>query len=149
MGFKKLQKFNQLFIDQPIQKDQLMLTVPEEVLRKGTKTHLEILTRYTRNGIALVLDDYYPDEELPAERILELGISRVRIASEKYMTRECEDVISDLRKKGITVIGKNADSPETLSWLNSCSVFCSSGTMTGIPVNEDEMILDSLAREQA
>ena len=145
----QLQKFNQLFIDQPIGKDQLLLTIPEEVIRRGSKTHLEIIMRYTRNDISLVLDDYHCDEELPPERLLELGINRVRISPEGYMTPECEDLISDLRRKGITVIGKNADSPELLSWLNSSSVFCSSGTMTGIPVSEDEMILDSLAREQA
>lgn len=145
----QLQKFNQLFTDQPIEKDKLMLTVPEEFLRTGPKSQLEIMTRYTRNGVSLVLDDYYPDEELTPEKVLQFGINRVRLAPQYYMTPECEDVISDLRKKGITVIGKNADSPEILTWLNSCSVFCSSGTMTGIPVNEDEMILDSLAREQA
>ena len=74
------------------------------------------------------------------------GFKQVAFGFDK---NEVNTYISDLRKKGITVIGKNADTPEVLNWLNSCSVFCSSGTMTGIPVSEDEMILDSLAREQA
>ena len=53
----QLQSFNKLFEDQPIEKEQLLLTVPEEIIRTCSKTNLEIIERYLRNGISLVLDD--------------------------------------------------------------------------------------------
>jgi hypothetical protein len=56
--------------------------------------------------------------------------------------------VNDLRKNGITVYGKNADSNEILKWLNSNHIYCYSGTMVGIPTSEDEMILNILAREE-
>ena len=145
----QLQKFNQLFADQPVNREQLLLTIPDETLRACSKTQLGILERYLRNGIRLVVDDYRPDDEWTAERLIAMGLTRVRLASDLYMTPDGQAAIDSLRRKGVTVIGKNADTPELLAWLCSCNVFCSSGTMTGIPVDENEMILDSLAREQA
>lgn len=144
----QLQRFNQLFTDQPIEKDQLMLTLPFEILKSCSKTNLEIIERYVRNGICLVVDDYSPEEELPPERLIELGLTRVRPSTELYLSREGADMIADLRRKGITVMGKGADSPEILTWLSNCGALCASGTMTGLLVGEDEMILDCLAREQ-
>ncbi|MBQ8337567.1 MAG: EAL domain-containing protein [Oscillospiraceae bacterium] len=144
----QLQRFTQLFKEQPIDKDKLMLTIPEEVLKSSSKTVLEVVERYLRHGIVLVVDDFHPDPELSAERLLEMGITRVRMAPDMYQTAEGKSALNDLRSKGITVFGKQADSPETLDWLGANGVFCSSGTMVGVEVSEDEMILDSLAREE-
>lgn len=143
----QLQRFNQLFADQPIDRNQLWLTIPEEIVQKANKSTREIITRYTRNGIVLVLDGYHP-AELPLEELAELGITRVRLSPELYLSQETANQISALRLKGITVLGGKADTPDTLAWLIACGVKCSSGTMTGMQVNEDELILDSLAREQ-
>lgn len=143
----QLQKLLQVFEDQKLEKERLWLTVPEEILKTCSKTNLEIIRRYPRNGFVLMVDGYHPDELLP-ETLLEYGIKHVRIAPELYMQQDTANRIRILEKQGFTVVGGNADSPETLAWLCACGVCCSSGTMTGIPVNEDELILDSLAREQ-
>jgi len=145
----QLQSFIKLFENQPISKDQLLLTIPEEILRTCSKTNLEIIERYPRNGICLVVDDYHPDAELSPEQLIKMGITRVRLSPQLYRKNEGVSGINDLRRKGITVIGKNADTPEVLAWLNKHGALCSSGTMTGIPVSDDELVLDSLAREQA
>lgn len=143
----QLQMFTQLLEDQPIEKEKLWLTIPETLVKNCSKTNMEIIKRYLRNGIILVLDGYHP-EEIAAETLIELGITRVRIAPELNMMQETANSVAELRRKGITVLGANADTPDTLAWLIACGALCSSGTMTGIQVNEDELILDSLAREQ-
>ena len=145
----QLQKFNTLFTDQPVEKKRLLLTVPFELLRSVSKTQLEIIGRYLRNGICLVVDDFRPDEAWPAAKLAEMGFTHARISPELYQTPEGQTAIQDLRLCGMTVLGKNADSPEIFAWLNSCGVQCSSGMLCGISVSEDEMILDTLDREQA
>ena len=144
-----LQNFNRLFEDQPIEKSQLLLTIPEQTVRTCSKTNLEIIRRYLRNGIVLVLDGYHPDEQLTPEQLRELGFTYVRFAPELYMQQETANTMNTMRQNGFTILGGNADSPDVYAWLVACGVKCSAGTMTGVPVSEDELILDSLAREQA
>ena len=142
----QLQKFNQLFEHQPIERDQLWLTVPAEVIKNGTKTQTEILGRYVRNGVRFVVDGYRP-EELPPERLEELKIKTVRLDPSLYLNHNTAELMTNLREKGFTFVGGGADTPETLTWLIASGTLCSVGTVTGNPVNEDELILDSLARE--
>ena len=144
----QLQKFNQLFIDQPIEKETLLLTVPDELVRTCSKTHLEIIQRYLRNGIKLVLDGYRPDDQLSPERVQELGFTYLRLDPTLYLSQETANTMNTLRHMGFTLLGGNADTPDTLAWLLACGVHCTSGTMTGVQVSEDELILDTLAREE-
>ena len=53
-----------------------------------------------------------------------------------------------LRQQGFSLIGGGADTHDILGWLAACGVTYTSGTMTGIPVSEDELIRDCLAREK-
>jgi EAL domain-containing protein (putative c-di-GMP-specific phosphodiesterase class I) len=144
-----LQGFNRLFEDQPVDKSRLMLTIPEQLVRTCSKTNMEIIRRYLRNGIVLVLDGYHPDEQLTPAQLHELGFTHVRLSPELYLQQETANTIGAMRTDGFVVLGGGADSPDIFAWLNACGVKCSSGTMTGVPVSEDELILDSLAREQA
>jgi EAL domain-containing protein (putative c-di-GMP-specific phosphodiesterase class I) len=144
-----LQGFNRLFEDQPVDKSRLMLTIPEQLVRTCSKTNMEIIRRYLRNGIVLVLDGYHPDEQLTPAQLRELGFTHVRLSPELYLQQETANTIGAMRTDGFVVLGGGADSPDIFAWLNACGVKCSSGTMTGVPVSEDELILDSLAREQA
>ena len=123
-------------------------TLPDELLRNANKTTTEILGRYLRNGIRLVLDDYRPDEVLTAERLIEMGFTHVRLAPDLYDTPAGAAAIGELRLKGITVFGKQADTPERQAWLYENGVHSCSGTMCGITVSEDDMILDCLDREK-
>ncbi len=142
----QLQKFNKLFEDQPVERNKLWLTVPSELIANGAKTHIEILQRYIRSGIKFVVDGYRPDS-ITVERLKELGLTCVRLDPELYLQHETADEIIRLKEQGIEVIGGSANDADVLNWLIACGTLCSSGVMTGSYTDEDEMILDSLARE--
>lgn len=142
-----LQRFNQLFKDQPIPRENLLLTIPEEVILKANKTTTEIIERYLRNGIRLVVDNYHPDQ-LPADKLKAMGFTYLRFAPELYLKQETADTIQQLRRDGFVLVGGNADNYDTLAWLTACGAVFTSGTMTGVPVSEDELIRDALAREK-
>ena len=142
----QLQKFNQLFVDQPVDKQKLWLTIQSSVLQKATKTTLELIQRYARNGIQFVLDGYRP-EEIDVEKLKQNGILAVRFAPELYLNRDTAGKMHELTEQGIRVFGADANDADTLSWLVACGVECSSGTITGALVDENALILDSLARE--
>jgi hypothetical protein len=144
----QLQKFNKLFSDQPIEKSHLMLSVPFESLKGYNKTTLDIIKRYLKNGINIVPDGVNQDERFTPEFLKEMGFTTVVLDSKLYKSIEGAVLVNDLRKNGITVYGKNADSNEILKWINSNHIYCYSGTMVGIPTSEDEMILNILAREE-
>jgi len=147
----QLQNFNQLFKDQPIQKEKLLLTVPAELVAGAGKSLSTLIERYLRNGIKLVLDGYDPakhGEKLPMERIKEMGFTFVRFDADTYLQQETANAMGNFRAEGFVLLGGNADSREALSWLEACGTDCMSGTVTGIMVSEDELIRDSLLRER-
>ena len=117
------------------------------MVKNANKATLEVISRYLRNDIVLVLDGYHPGA-ISVEQLQELGFTHLRIAPELYLQQETANAMSELRRKGFVLIGGNADTADSLAWLLSCGVFCASGTMTGLPVSEDELIRDSLAREK-
>lgn len=141
----QLQRFLQLFKDQPIPKEKLMLTIPAETIRTASKTNLEIIGRYLRNGVCLVVDDYDP-ETLPKEKLKEMGLTYLRLASRLYMKPETALAMTQLRRDGFVLLGGGVENHETLAWLENCKVAFMSGVLTGIPVSEDELIRDALAR---
>ena len=142
----QLQKFNKLFDDQPIGRDQLWLTIPADTIINSTKTNAEILQRYIRGGVRFVVDGYRPSE-LPAERLEELGLKTVRLDPALYLNRDTAVLMAELRERGFTFVGGSADAPETLTWLIATGTMCSSGTVTGRQVDENDLVLDTLARE--
>lgn len=143
----QLQRFNQMFKDQPIRRDKLLLTIPEETILNANKSATEVIERYLRNGIKLVVDNYHPDR-ISAEKLKVMGFTYLRLAPELYLQQETANTMNLLRQDGFTLIGANADTHDTLGWLAACGVAFMSGTMTGIPVSEDELIRDCLAREK-
>ena len=143
----QLQRLNQLFKDQPISREQLLLTIPEETVRNANKANTEIIERYLRNGIRLVVDNYHPDR-LSAGQLKAMGFVYLRLDPELYLKQETANTMYQLRKDGFTLIGGGADTHDILGWLAACGTAFMSGTMTGVPVSEDELIRDSLAREK-
>ena len=87
-------------------------------------------------------------EDPTAELIKSMGFTYIRLAPELYMRQETANLIRRLQTEGFTILGSGADSHEILSWLTACGVAYSSGTITGVPVDEDEMIRDCLNRER-
>ena len=142
----QLQKFYQLFIDQPIDKNQLILTIPADFLKDASKTAIELIQRYAKNGVKFLLDGYRP-EDFDIEQLKRLGITNLRIAPDMYLNRDTANKMRELMAEGFTFFGGNADNSDVLSWLLVCGTAYSSGTVTGNLVDEDELILDSLARE--
>ncbi|MBQ8359397.1 MAG: EAL domain-containing protein [Oscillospiraceae bacterium] len=143
----QLQRINQVFKDQGIDKNRLMLTVPEEIVRNANKSTQEILSRYLRNGIVLVLDGYHPDG-LTAEQLQELGFTHVRPAPDTLLQQQTANALKALSRNGFVLIGGGADTPDACAWLLDCGVRYASGTITGVNVSEDEMIRDALAAER-
>ncbi len=143
----QLQRFNQLFDDQPIEKSKLMITIPEDAFINATKANKEIIGRYLRNGIALVLDGYHPDK-LDYADLIEIGFRYVRLAPSLNLNPDAADMIRKLQENGFTVLGGGANTDDMLGWQIACGVVATSGTLTGAYVNEEEIIRDSLLREQ-
>ena len=143
----QLQRLLKLFQDQPIPKEKLILTVPTELIAKTTKANLEIMERYLRNGICLLADQYDP-ALVPMDKLKAMGFTHLRFAPELYLKQETANTMNLLRQQGFTIVGGNADTHDILGWLAACGAVFMSGTMTGVPVSEDELIRDSLAREK-
>ena len=143
----QLQRFNQLFKDQPITREKLLLTIPMDTILNANKSTTEIIERYLRNGIRLVVDNYDP-EKLPADHLKAMGFTCLRFAPELYLKQETANTMTALRREGFTLIGGWADTHDVLLWQAACGVSFMGGTITGIPVDEDELIRDSLAREK-
>lgn len=147
----QLQNFNQLFKDQPIPKEKLLLTVPADLVANANKNTSALIERYLRNGIRLVLDGYDPEkhgEKLPAEKLRAMGLVYLRFAPELHLKQETANAMNALRAEGFILIGAGADSHEAVEWLEACGVSSMSGTISGVMVNEDELIKDSLIRER-
>ena len=66
----QLQHFNQLFKDQPIPREKLLLTLPVDTLANATKHTTELIERYLRNGIEIVLDGFHPEKDGSCHRSL-------------------------------------------------------------------------------
>ena len=143
----QLQRFNQLFKDQPIPRAKLMLTISAAVVESANKATTELIERYLRNGISLVLDGFDP-AKLSVEKVKGMGFTHLRLAPELYLKQETANLMNTLRLEGFTLVGGNADTPDLVKWLTACGAAYMSGTMTGIPVTEDELIRDCLAREK-
>ena len=147
LGNSQLQRINQVFKDQEIDRSKLMLSLPEQLLKKANKATVETLSRYLRNGIVLVLDGYHPDDISP-KLLQELGIAHLRLAGELHLQQKTANTMADLRRMGFTLVGGGADTPDALAWLLDSGVSFAGGTMTGVMVNEDELIRDALAGEK-
>ena len=142
----QLKRFNQLFADQPIERSKLLITIPEEMVLTANKGETEIIERYLRNGIQLVLDGYHPDK-IPSAQLKNMGFKYIRVAPELYLQQETANTMYLLRKEGFELIGGNAESHDILRWLMACSVKCASGTITGVMCSEDEFIREALLKE--
>lgn len=142
----QLQRLNQLYADQPIPKDKLLLTLPAEVYSKASKARKEIIGRYLRAGVALLLDDYNP-EQISFEELKEMGFQYLRLAPERYVRKETARDIRILRERGFTILGKAADNSDSLNWQLACGMVATHGTLTPVSVDEETLIRDRLAEK--
>ena len=143
----QLQQFAALFDDQPVNKAELWLAVPAEYVAAAGKGARELLGRYIRSGLTLVLDGWDP-AALPLEQVQTIGFTHLRLRRELYLRQETANTMMALAQSGMTLLGESADSADVMDWLTACGVVAMSGPMTGVPVDEDEMIRDCLVRER-
>lgn len=142
-----LPRFAELWDDQPVDKGQLWLAVPADYVAAAGKTAREVLSRCIRAGMTLVLDGWEPTA-LPLEQVQAIGFTHLRPKRELYLREDTANIISDLSRGGMTLLGGGADSADVMDWLTACGVTAMSGPMTGRSVDEDEMIRDCLLRER-
>ena len=143
----QLQNFETLFQNQPVDRKKLILTVPESLLTGATKTLEENISRYLRNGIALLLDAYHP-ETFTVQRVKEYGFDNVRLAPDTYEKPGIADTIRELKGAGIRVFCADVPDPQTLAWLSVCGAEMLCGPLAGITTDEEGLIRDSLLREE-
>jgi EAL domain-containing protein (putative c-di-GMP-specific phosphodiesterase class I) len=143
----QLQRIQQVFKNQQIQGSQLLLTIPESTVMEAGKGATEIIQRYLRNGVCLVMDDFHP-ERWSVTRLKEYGFQYLRLSAELNLQQSAVAAMKSLQEAGFQMLGAGADTPVIQAWLAANGVSAMSGTMTGIPVSEDEMIRDCLLRER-
>lgn len=143
----RLKGINQLHEDQPIDKSLLQLTVSESFLLNAPKAVQETVSRYLRNGVEIVLDGFHPDAWEP-EKLKELGLRYLRLAPECAMQPDTADSIQALKTWGFTILCSDVDSAAMKDWLFKNGVSTVSGPITGPLVMEDEIIRDSIVRQQ-
>jgi EAL domain-containing protein (putative c-di-GMP-specific phosphodiesterase class I) len=144
----RLQDLVKLYEDEGIDRSRLLLTIPEDVVFRANKTNTELITRYLRNGIPLVLDGYSL-EKLPVARLEELGFTWLRLDPSLYLQQTTANTMYELRKTGFKLIGGGADTHDLLAWQLAAGVVYTGGTMTGVPAGEDDVIRDALLRERS
>ena len=147
----QLQMFNQLFKDQPIPREKLLLTVPADLVHDANKHTTELMERYLRNGIRLVVDGYDPakhGEKLTSDKLKAMGFVYLRMDPKLHLKQETANAMTRLRQDGFILLGGGADTHDALGWLAACGVAYMSGTLSGVMVTDDELIRDSLIRER-
>lgn len=101
-GENQSEKLRQLYEDTSIDPKTLMLTVQEALLKADPAVEKR-LTEYIDRGVVLVLDNFHP-EELPLEKIRQIGFTHVRIAKDSVCFENSRQLQSNLYQHGITVI---------------------------------------------
>ena len=143
----QLERLDQLYRDQPIPKEKLLLTIPMDFLMSLDMARADMLRRYTRHGVRLAAEGYDPGK-LPPEKLRDLGITALRLDPALYLKDSSVSAIRSLQEAGFTVLAGGADSYDVLSWLSELGLSGISGTMTGLCVNEDDLIRDGLNRQR-
>ena len=141
-----LKRFEDLFTDQPIDRSRLLLTIPEKTVLEANKGEAEVISRYLRNGVALLLDGYHPESMSPA-KLKEWGFSHVRLSPEVSAQEMYASDVRALQDRGITVFASCADH-QHLQWLTENGVYAVCSPLNGPMMGEDEMIRESLLRER-
>ena len=142
------EQFDKLWVDQPIDRAKLVLTVPQSVLIEAKRETVDNIRRYARLGVSLMLDDWSP-EEVSLEVIEKIGFTHVRLQSGLFLKRESADALGAVIGKGIGVYAKDVNNDDAMRWLAACGVRHMRGTITGVAVDEDELIRDALLKERS
>jgi EAL domain-containing protein (putative c-di-GMP-specific phosphodiesterase class I) len=121
----QLDRLEQLFQDQPIEREQLLLTIPEDRILQSDAAAAEVVQHYLQSGINLLLDGVHPDR-ISQQKLEQFGFRFLRLAPELSGDLAAEHAKKELVQAGFVVL----DAPENT------------------PMSEDEMIHECLLRER-
>lgn len=171
------EQFAQLFADQPVPKEKLILTINAKFVETATKGVLAALARYRKNGISLLLDAWNP-VSLPTERLKELGFAMARIdasapqrsaaasseegaqAAAAQNNAAAEETVPEALSplflaayaaaaaQGVLLFAGGVDSEAAAQALRENGVAYLDGPIFGHEQNEDAMIRELLAQAQ-
>lgn len=141
-----LKTFNQFFEDQPIVRSDLMLTVSEQVLRESNKATLEVIGRYMRAGIVMMVDGLHPDQWEP-EKLKEYGFKYLRLAPDACVQEDLADTVEAFKTWGFTILADQVETKAMQKQLFDSGVAMLSGPVTGQVLTEDDMIRESIVRQ--
>ena len=144
----RISRFEKLFSDQPIDKSRLLITIPASVIRDANEEIKKTVCEYLEYGIALLLDDWTPDDVSVADAV-EMGFVNIRPHRSMYLKKESADLIAELHQKGFAVYAKGIDNDDSRRWLTACGVKHIGGPVFSHAVTEDELIKEALLRERA
>ena len=144
----QLGRFDTLFTDQPIDKSRLLITIPASTVKEADEETLKNIRDYLDRGIALLLDDWTPDD-ISVDNAIEMGFANIRPHHSMYLKKESADLICGLHEKGIAVYAKGIDDDDSRRWLTACGVKHIGGAVFSHAVTEDELIKEALLRERA
>ena len=77
-----------------------------------------------------------------------MGFVYLRLDPKLHLKQETANHMTRLRQDGFILLGSGADTHDAMGWLAACGVAYMSGTLSGVVVNDDELIRDSLIRER-
>ena len=143
----KLQEFEKLFEDQPVDREKLILTVSLDTYLNSGKGVSDTIQKYLRNDISLMLDGFDP-EKMSVEALEGSGFKYVRIDPSIYQRESTAKLVKELCEKAFTIIGGSADTRESLSWQLYTGAIMTGGTVTGTLVDENELINSALLKER-
>jgi len=123
-----------------------MLTISEQVAKEANKATQEVIGRYLRTGIDLVLDDFHPDRWEP-ETLKEFGFKYLRLAPDACSQEDLADTIEAFKTWGFILFAGQVETKAMQKQLFESGVAELSGPVTGQPITEDEMIRDSIVRQ--
>jgi len=143
----EIRNFESLFMDQPIDKTRLILTVPARVIAQADEQTLANVREYVDFGVSLMLDDWTPDL-VSVDTAIEMGFVAIRPENSMFLKLDSAEVIKQLLKKGIDLYAKNVEDEDEKRWLVACGVKNISGPALSLPMTEDELIKDAILRER-
>ena len=141
-----LKRFEELFAHQPIDRSKLLIAIPEEKVLNANKGETEIIRRYLKNGVSLVLDNYHPESISPA-MLKEWGFNHVRLSPETSTKPIYASDIRALQDRNIEVFAC-CNEHQHLNWLIESGVCGVCSHLNGEQMDEDAVIRECLLRER-
>lgn len=136
-------KLNQLFTDQPVDKNNLILAVDEQALIAADHDRQSAIKAFLENGVSFMADNWHP-EVISFETLNKMGVKSVRPSSDLLGGTENIKLLDAFVANGFNVFAQNSDAGIRKA-LTSCGAFINAGTNSLL--SEDE-VMQRLLKEE-